>query len=55
MAVGTRDDIGGSPEELAGLMPNAEVFAIEGRDHMLSVGDKAFKQRVLEFLKKHPL
>ena len=55
VAVGSRDDIGGSPEELAGLMPNAESFVIEGRDHMLSVGDKAFKQRVLEFLKKHPL
>jgi pimeloyl-ACP methyl ester carboxylesterase len=55
IAVGTKDDIGGSPEELAGLMPNAESFRIEGRDHMLAVGDKAFKQKVLEFLKEHPL
>lgn len=55
IAVGTKDDIGGSPDELAGLMPNAESFWIEGRDHMLAVGDKAFKQKVLEFLKKHPL
>jgi pimeloyl-ACP methyl ester carboxylesterase len=55
IAVGTKDDIGGSPEELAGLMPNAESFWIEGRDHMLAVGDKAFKQKVLEFLKKHSL
>lgn len=55
IAVGTKDDIGGSPDELAGLMPNAESFRIEGRDHMLAVGDKAFKQKVLEFLKKHPL
>ncbi|MCV3241294.1 alpha/beta fold hydrolase [Mesorhizobium sp. ZC-5] len=55
IAVGTKDDIGGSPEELAGLMPNAESFWIEGRDHMLAVGDKAFKQKALEFLKKHPL
>ncbi len=53
IAVGTKDDIGGSPEELAGLMPNADSFWIEGRDHMLAVGDKAFKQKVLEFLKKH--
>ncbi|MFC5384356.1 alpha/beta fold hydrolase [Aquamicrobium segne] len=55
VAVGTKDDIGGAPEELADLMPNATAFAIEGRDHMLSVGDKTFKQRVLEFYAQHPL
>ena len=36
-------------------MPNAEGFAIEGRDHMLAVGDRTFKQRVLEFLRAHPI
>lgn len=55
VAVGTTDDIAGSPELLAGLMPNAEPFAIQGRDHMLSVGDRTFKKRVLEFLAAHPL
>lgn len=55
VAVGTRDDIGGSPDELAGLMPNAESFAIEGRDHMLATGDRTFKQRVVEFLREHPI
>lgn len=55
VAVGTADDIGGSPDKLAALMPNAEAFAIEGRDHMLSVGDRTFKKRVLEFLAAHPL
>ncbi len=55
VAVGTKDDIGGSPDELAGLMPNAESFAIEGRDHMLAVGDRSFKQRAVEFLKEHPI
>ena len=55
MAVGTKDDIAGDPHELADLMPNAEGFWIEGRDHMLAVGDKAFKQKVLEFLRDHPL
>lgn len=55
VAVGTRDDIGGSPDELAGLMPNAESFAIEGRDHMLAVGDRSFKRRVLAFLEEHPI
>ncbi len=55
VAVGTRDDIGGSPETLAAMLPNAEAFAIEGRDHMLAVGDRSFKARVLDFLARHPL
>ncbi|AZO12652.1 MULTISPECIES: alpha/beta hydrolase [unclassified Mesorhizobium] len=55
VAVGTKDDIGGSPDELAALMPNATAFHIEGRDHMLAVGDKSFKQRVLEFYAENPL
>lgn len=55
VAVGTKDDIGGSAEELAGMMPNAESFAIEGRDHMLATGDRSFKQKVVEFLKEHPI
>lgn len=55
IAVGTRDDIAGSPSELAALMPNAVAFDIEGRDHMLAVGDKTYKARVLEFLAEHPI
>jgi pimeloyl-ACP methyl ester carboxylesterase len=55
IAVGSKDDIGGSPDELAALMPNARPFHIEGRDHMLAVGDKTFKQRVLEFYAENPL
>lgn len=54
VAVGTKDDIAGRPEPLAAMMPNAAAFAVEGRDHMLSVGDRTFKQRVLAFLKEHP-
>ena len=55
VAVGTKDDIGGSPDALAGLMPNATAFDIEGRDHMLAVGDRSFKKRVLQFLAANPL
>ena len=55
IAVGTKDDIGGSASELAALMPNAESFDIEGRDHMLAVGDRTFKARVVEFLREHPI
>lgn len=55
VGVGTKDDIAGSAERLAALMPDAEAFAIEGRDHMLSVGDRTFKAKVLQFLKEHPI
>jgi len=55
IAVGTRDDIGGSAEDLAALMPYGEAFDIAGRDHMLAVGDRTFKKRVLEFLAAHPI
>ena len=50
VAVGTKDDIAGSPHQLAALMPNAQVLEITGRDHMMAVGDKVHKQGVLEFL-----
>ncbi|TYC56414.1 alpha/beta hydrolase [Rhodobacterales bacterium] len=52
VAVGTKDEIAGSPQKLADLMPNAEVLEIPGRDHMVAVGDKVHKQGVLEFLNK---
>ena len=55
VAVGTKDDIGGAPDALAGLMANATAFDIEGRDHMLAVGDPSFKKRVLQFLAANPL
>jgi pimeloyl-ACP methyl ester carboxylesterase len=55
VAGGTTDDIAGSPSKLAGLMPHGEAVAIQGRDHMLSVGDRPFNKRVLEFLREHPI
>lgn len=55
VGVGTKDDIAGSAADLARLMPNARAFDIEGRDHMLSVGDRTFKAAVLEFLAENPL
>jgi pimeloyl-ACP methyl ester carboxylesterase len=50
VAVGTKDPVAGSAEELAALIPGARALAISGRDHMLAVGDKIFKTGVLEFL-----
>jgi pimeloyl-ACP methyl ester carboxylesterase len=55
VAVGTLDDIGGSAQALADAMPDAEAFDIEGRDHMLAVGDRSFKKAALDFLRRHPI
>lgn len=55
IAVGTKDDIAGSANDLAAFMPSAVAFDIEGRDHMLAVGDKTFKARVVEFLRQHQI
>jgi pimeloyl-ACP methyl ester carboxylesterase len=50
VAVGSKDQIAGSPEELAALIPGARALAIADRDHMLAVGDRTFKAAVLDFL-----
>lgn len=55
VAVGTTDDIAGSAQDLADLLPNGEALDITGRDHMLAVGDKIYKNGVIEFLERHPL
>ena len=55
VAAGTNDDIGGRAGPLAAMLPNGEAFDIEGRDHMLAVGDRTFKARALQFWKDHPL
>ena len=52
IAVGTKDDIAGSAQELADLMPNATALDIPNRDHMLAVGDKVFKRAVLDFYRQ---
>ena len=50
VAVGTNDDVAGSAEGLAALIPGARALDIPNRDHMLAVGDKVFKTAVLDFL-----
>jgi pimeloyl-ACP methyl ester carboxylesterase len=50
VAVGSKDTVAGSARELATLLPSGRAFDIPGRDHMLAVGDKAFKEAVLSFL-----
>ena len=53
IAVGTADDIAGSPHDLAALMSNATALDIPRRDHMLAVGDRVFKAAALEFYQKY--
>jgi pimeloyl-ACP methyl ester carboxylesterase len=53
VAVGTEDPVAGSARELAALLPAGRAFDIPGRDHMLAVGDRAFKAAVLDFLAEH--
>jgi pimeloyl-ACP methyl ester carboxylesterase len=50
VAVGSEDVIAGSGPALAALIPGAEVLDITGRDHMKAVGDRVYKQGVLDFL-----
>ena len=54
VAVGTKDTIAGSAQELAALLPSGTPLDIPGRDHMLAVGDKVFKSAALTFLAQEP-
>jgi pimeloyl-ACP methyl ester carboxylesterase len=54
VAVGSKDLIAGSPQALADLIPGARALVIPDRDHMLAVGDKAFKAGVATFLSERP-
>jgi pimeloyl-ACP methyl ester carboxylesterase len=54
VATGTKDDIAGAGADLAALIPGAKLLDIPDRDHMSAVGDKTFKQGVLDFLNQRP-
>jgi pimeloyl-ACP methyl ester carboxylesterase len=54
VVVGEEDVIGGDAAALAALMPDARAFTVPKRDHMRTVGDKAYRQAVLEFLQARP-
>jgi non-heme chloroperoxidase len=49
---GEKDDLTGEPDGLAAAFPNGRAVTVPGRDHMTAVGDKVYKQAVLEFLKE---
>ena len=50
IGVGTKDDIAGAPQPLAEMIPRAVALDIPDRDHMLAVGDRRFKDAVLDFV-----
>ena len=54
IAVGTTDDVAGSAHELGQIIPGSQVLDIPNRDHMRAVGDRVYKDGVLEFLAKRP-
>jgi hypothetical protein len=54
VVAGTADTIAGSAPELAALIPDARSLEIANRDHMRTVGDKAYKEGVAAFLKERP-
>ncbi|ABD06840.1 Alpha/beta hydrolase [Rhodopseudomonas palustris HaA2] len=54
IAVGTVDDVAGSAHQLSGMIPGSEVLDIPRRDHMRAVGDRVFKEGVVDFLGRRP-
>lgn len=48
--VGDKDTITGPADVLAGAIPHAKLVVLKDRDHMVAVGDKAFKAAVADFL-----
>jgi pimeloyl-ACP methyl ester carboxylesterase len=54
VAAGEKDSVAGPVDELARIMPHGQALVLPRRDHMSAVGDKTFKERVVEFLDRRP-
>jgi pimeloyl-ACP methyl ester carboxylesterase len=52
VVAGGDDVIAGSADDLARLIPGAEALTIPRRDHMRTVGDRAYMEGVLDFLRR---
>ncbi len=50
--VGTEDTVAVDGKKLADIIPNGHFEPIPKRNHMNAVGDKVYKEKVLEFLAK---
>lgn len=51
VVVGGNDDLATEPDALAGLIPGARLVTVPGRDHLTTVGDRRYKEAVLDFLR----
>ena len=51
VVAGSDDVIAGSTEDLARLIPGAQALTVPRRDHMHTVGDRAYMDGVLAFLR----
>ncbi len=47
---GEKDELTGAPDGLASAFPNGRAVTVPKRDHMTAVGDRIYKDAVLEFL-----
>ena len=54
IVVGTKDELVGSAEPLAGAIAGAELVKLEGRDHLNAPGDKRYKEAVARFFAAAP-
>lgn len=50
VVAGDADEVAGPIQPFVSIMPTARGVALPGRNHMNAVGDKGYKQAVLEFL-----
>jgi pimeloyl-ACP methyl ester carboxylesterase len=50
IVAGEQDTIVGDPQRLASLITGARLVTIPGRDHLTAVGDRRYKEAVLQFL-----
>ncbi len=55
IVVGADDTLIGDPKILQARIPGARLVVIPGRDHLTTVGDRRYKQAVVEFLAEHGL
>jgi pimeloyl-ACP methyl ester carboxylesterase len=54
VVAGGDDVIAGAADDLAKLIPGAEALTVPRRDHMRTVGDRAYMEGVLDFLRRRP-
>ncbi|HUI25451.1 MAG TPA: alpha/beta fold hydrolase, partial [Candidatus Kryptonia bacterium] len=50
IVVGEDDSLVGNPRALVDLIPGSRLVIVPGRDHLTAVGDRRYKEAVLEFL-----